>query len=223
MLRRFSWHIRLLKSLHHSKNIVSTLSSHCSPSIAMDFSQAVKIVQSIAPTNLAEDWVNVGLLVEPTTPPPLTHVLLTIDLTEAVLEEALGVANRVGLIVSYHPPIFRPLKRLTQSTTKERIIVRAIESRVGIYSPHTSHDSLWGGVNDWLIAAAGKGVVSPLSTKQIIASNPLDVLVSGVGGDDVREVVSLCATDVNVTGEGAITCSANDRILSKMYEKSGLQ
>jgi putative NIF3 family GTP cyclohydrolase 1 type 2 len=51
------------------------------------------------------------------------------------------------------PPIFVPMKRLTQATSKQRIIVRAIERRIAIYSPHTSYDCVTGGVNDWLAGA----------------------------------------------------------------------
>ncbi len=47
-------------------------------------------VISFAPTSLAQDWDNVGLLVEPTPPHRVNKLLLTNDLTEAVLEEALS-------------------------------------------------------------------------------------------------------------------------------------
>ncbi len=59
------------------------------------------------------------------------------------------------MILSYHPPIFVPMKRLTQSSWKERIVVRCAENRVAIYSPHTSYDAVQGGVNDWLLKPFG--------------------------------------------------------------------
>lgn len=45
-------------------------------------------------------------------------ILLTNDLTEEVVEEA--VQRGAGLIFSYHPPIFRPLKRITNASWKVR-------------------------------------------------------------------------------------------------------
>ena len=48
----------------------------------------------------------------------VSRVMLTNDLTEDVLEEC--VEKKADLIVSYHPPIFRPLKRLTQENWKVR-------------------------------------------------------------------------------------------------------
>ncbi|GFS13385.1 NIF3-like protein 1 [Elysia marginata] len=96
-------------------------------------------------------WDNVGLLVEPSAPKYVSKVMLTNDLTTQVMEEAKD--QTVDLIVSYHPPIFAPLKRLTQKHWKERIIVDCVENRIAVFSPHTSHDALEGGVNDWLISA----------------------------------------------------------------------
>jgi len=88
------------------------------------------------------------------------RILLTIDLTESVLDEAL--ATKSDFILSYHPPIFTPLKSLRASHPKERIIVRAIENRIAIFSPHTTYDALFGGITDWLARAVGGGKIRPL-------------------------------------------------------------
>lgn len=81
-------------------------------------------------------------------------VMLTNDLTEAVYREACDW--NANLIISYHPPIFAPMKKLVQSNWKDRIITGCIENRIAIYSPHTSYDALAGGVNDWLLQAFGE-------------------------------------------------------------------
>lgn len=70
------------------------------------------------------------------------------------MEEALQ--KKADLILSYHPPIFRPLKHITWKTWKERLVIQALENRVGIYSPHTAYDAAPQGVNSWL--AKGLGV-----------------------------------------------------------------
>ncbi|MFN4241865.1 MAG: Nif3-like dinuclear metal center hexameric protein [Tepidisphaerales bacterium] len=109
----------------------------------------------LAPTSLAEPWDNVGLLVgDPDA--EVTHVLLTIDLTPAVLEEA--VAQRCGLIVAYHPPIFDPVKRLLAGD----LAFDAARRGVAIYSPHTALDAAAGGTNDTLAAALGLTDLRPL-------------------------------------------------------------
>jgi dinuclear metal center YbgI/SA1388 family protein len=112
-------------------------------------------LQAIAPLELAAEWDNVGLLLEPRADPRVARVLLTIDLTEAVLDEAQ--AQRCELIVAYHPPIFAPLARLTQARAAERIVLRAAAWGIAVHSPHTALDAARGGVNDWLADGLGAG------------------------------------------------------------------
>jgi putative NIF3 family GTP cyclohydrolase 1 type 2 len=114
-----------------------------------------------APLYLADQsWDNVGLLVEPNdnNNSMIERIFLTNDLTEPVLDEA--IKRQAQLIISYHPPIFSPLKRLTQSNWKERIILKCIKHGITVYSPHTSWDAVENGINQWLISAFGKGISS---------------------------------------------------------------
>ncbi|KAG1933397.1 NIF3-like protein [Pimephales promelas] len=127
----------------------------------MDLQGVLDVLQQFAPLSLAESWDNVGLLVEPSKPRPVKTILLTNDLTTSVMDEA--VAMNCDLIVSYHPPLFRPFKSLLQKDWKQRLAIRAIEGGIAIFSPHTSWDSAKGGVNDWLVGGMGSGQVSVLS------------------------------------------------------------
>lgn len=120
----------------------------------MELREVLQVMEQLAPLSLAESWDNVGLLVEPSRCRPITTILLTNDLTDAVMEEAEAMS--CDLIVSYHPPLFRPVKRLVQKDWKQRLAIRALESGIAVFSPHTSWDSVKGGVNDWLVAGLGK-------------------------------------------------------------------
>eukprot|EP00123_Amoebidium_parasiticum_P013845 comp22182_c0_seq1/m.32585 comp22182_c0_seq1/g.32585 ORF comp22182_c0_seq1/g.32585 comp22182_c0_seq1/m.32585 type:complete len:388 (-) comp22182_c0_seq1:76-1239(-) len=138
---------------------------HTKTTTDMDLKEVVSRLDGYAPLPLAESWDNVGLLVEPSAPHQVSKMLLTIDLTERVLDEA--IAMKANFILSYHPPIFSALKRLTQGPEKQRIVIRAIEEKIAVYSPHTAYDALCGGVNDWLAGAVGPQEeisVQPLST-----------------------------------------------------------
>ncbi|MCA8943586.1 MAG: Nif3-like dinuclear metal center hexameric protein [Planctomycetes bacterium] len=108
-------------------------------------------LERIAPLELAEDWDNTGLIVESPDVREIERCTLTIDLTESVLDEVL--ANRSQLVVAYHPPWFRPLKRLGNDLAHERVLLRAIRAGLSIYSPHTALDAAHDGVNDWLCTA----------------------------------------------------------------------
>jgi dinuclear metal center YbgI/SA1388 family protein len=119
----------------------------------MDLSAVTKVLGQLAPLQLAEKWDNVGLLAEPYTRTPISVIFLTNDLTEQVLEEA--IVAKANMIVSYHPPIFEAWKQLTNRNVKQRIILRALEHRIAIYSPHSALDSVSGGMNDWLAEGLG--------------------------------------------------------------------
>lgn len=165
-----------------SHQLVKSPTFHTWPAVTqMDLKSVVAVLEELAPTKLAGEWDNVGLLVEPKQLGDVEHIFLTNDLTEGVMEEIESLPGRkVGLIVAYHPPIFHPLKRLTQRSAKERIILKAIESRIAIYSPHTACDSLEGGVNDWLVSGLGKGIVSGLTVNHFPTEHPKLVKVQGV-------------------------------------------
>ncbi|XP_069768975.1 NIF3-like protein 1 isoform X2 [Narcine bancroftii] len=127
----------------------------------MDLDEVVSRLETLAPPSLAESWDNVGLLAVSSVPSAVRSLLLTVDLTEGVLREAMKIPAQ--MILAYHPPIFRPLLRLGGSTWKERVLTGALENRVAIYSPHTALDAIPGGVNDWLAGCLGEGSRKPLS------------------------------------------------------------
>jgi len=145
-----AWHLMVVIQCKFQR-FVSTL-------VKMDLKEVVSRLHKFAPPWLSESWDNVGLLVEPSPPHIVDKLLLTNDLTETVTDEAVGM--NISMILSYHPPVFKPLKRLNQQSWKERIVVKCIENRIAVFSPHTCYDALQGGVNDWLISPFGMYVVT---------------------------------------------------------------
>ena len=140
---------------------VPGLQLHTTACVKMNLKEVVSKLESFAPSSLAESWDNVGLLVEPSEEKTVKTIFLTNDLTEPVLEEALKSSS--DLIISYHPPIFRPLKRLTSKSWKERVAVKLVENKVALYSPHTSWDCVVDGINTWLVSPYGPGKSTPVS------------------------------------------------------------
>jgi dinuclear metal center YbgI/SA1388 family protein len=122
-------------------------------------------LEAVAPARFAEPWDNVGLLVgDPGA--PLGRVLLCIDLTRAVLAEALAAG--AGAVVAYHPPIFRPLKRLTAGS----LAYELVRAGVAVYSPHTALDVAEGGTNDVLADALDLADRRPLRPGQAAGDWP---------------------------------------------------
>lgn len=100
------------------------------------------MLAALAPVELAESWDNVGLLVD--SGKPVTKVLVTLDITSAVVEEAAKLGCE--LIVSHHPVIFGGLKRISQNDVAFSLVQHGISA----ICMHTNLDAADGGVNDVL-------------------------------------------------------------------------
>ena len=99
---------------------------------------------TIAPPAYQESYDNAGLI----TGDPMWEVkgvLVTLDCTEAVVEEA--IAGGANLIVAHHPILFRGIKKLTGSNYVERTLIKAIQHHIAIYAIHTNLDNVLEGVN----------------------------------------------------------------------------
>ena len=99
-------------------------------------------MQRYAPLELAESWDNPGLLVD--CGREVSRVLVTLDITPEVVEEA--AAGGCELIVSHHPVIFSPLKKLTPRDVSFQLV----QAGISAICMHTNLDAAEGGVNDVL-------------------------------------------------------------------------
>ncbi len=113
--------------------------------------EVVALLDTMAPTHLAEPWDKVGLLSAPRAACEVRRVMVALDLTATVKERCL--AMNVNLLVSYHPPLFKPLERLcVRGDTPADLAVELTGEKISIYSPHTALDVAVGGTNDALAA-----------------------------------------------------------------------
>jgi dinuclear metal center YbgI/SA1388 family protein len=108
---------------------------------------------------LAADWDNVGLLLGDRDA-PVRRLMTCLTITPEVVREA--IATRTDLIVSHHPILFRPIKRLTTATSEGRMVLDLARANVAVYSPHTAFDNTRGGINDLLAQRLGLVDVEPL-------------------------------------------------------------
>ena len=76
------------------------------------------------------------------------NILLTLDLTMEVLEEA--IKKNCNLIISHHPYLFDPLYRIHFDSIKGKVIKKMFENNISLYAMHTNLDTGVGGVNDTL-------------------------------------------------------------------------
>jgi dinuclear metal center YbgI/SA1388 family protein len=110
----------------------------------MRLSEICKYLDTEIPLSFQEGYDNSGLQVGDAGS-EISSALLTIDVTEEVIDEA--IIKGCNLVISHHPLIFNGIKKITGRTFTERILVRAIKEDVAIYSAHTNLDAVDFGVS----------------------------------------------------------------------------
>lgn len=118
------------------------------------------VIEQAAPLKLQESYDNSGLIVG-NLEAEVKSALLCVDITEAVMDEAEELG--VGLIISHHPIIFHPLKKITGSDYVQRVVERAIKNDIALYASHTNLDAVKGGMSYKLADILGVGGVELLS------------------------------------------------------------
>lgn len=110
----------------------------------MKISEIISLIEEVAPISLQESYDNAGMQVGDKTQ-EATGALLCIDVTEDVIDEA--VQQRINLVISHHPLLFKGLKSITGRNYIERVVIKAIKNDISIYAAHTNLDNAVGGVN----------------------------------------------------------------------------
>ena len=127
--------------------------------------EIIRELEYLAPLPYQEGYDNAGLLVgSPDT--PVTGVLLTLDVTEKVVEEA--IERSCNLIIAHHPIVFKGLKKLNGSNYVERTVIKAIKNDIAVYATHTNLDHVPQGVNWQIAETLGLTNVRVLSPKSQI-------------------------------------------------------
>ena len=120
--------------------------------MAATVSKIIQIMDQLAPPLLAEDWDNVGLQIgDPRQ--PARRIWVALDPSPEVVKAACQ--NKVDLLVTHHPLIFRPLKSIDFETPGGSIIQMAVRHQLAIFSAHTNLDIVRDGVNDVLAQRLG--------------------------------------------------------------------
>lgn len=110
----------------------------------MQIKDIIQEIEQFAPLPYQESYDNCGVQVG-NVQQECTGVLLTLDITEAVIEEALS--RNCNLVIAHHPLIFSGIKRITGKNMVERCIIKAISHNITLYAAHTNMDNMQAGVN----------------------------------------------------------------------------
>ena len=141
------------------------------------------IIEELAPSSLAYDWDNVGLLFGDAEQ-EVTRVLLTLDMDIGVAEEAARLG--VQMVIGHHPILFDPISRVTAQTPEGRLLQMLARNSISYYAAHTNLDVAKGGLNDLL--------AKKLRLKNVEQLEAIDVEGEGIGRiGDLDSPISLLA------------------------------
>lgn len=111
----------------------------------MKIREIIDALEDFAPLALQDGFDNAGLQIGLPEDVDAAGVLLSLDVTEQVIDEA--VSRGCNMVISHHPLLFHPLKSISGKTYVERCIIKAIRNGITVYASHTNLDNAPNGVN----------------------------------------------------------------------------
>lgn len=147
-----------------------------------------QLMEQLAPKHYAVEGDRIGLQLG-TLSKPIPKVLVALDVTDAVVDEAIEIG--ANLIIAHHAIIFRPLAKIDTSTPAGKLYEKLIKHDIAVYIAHTNLDVTDGGINDWMadmlgIVTEGRGSLEEVHTDKLYK---LVVFVPETHGDLVQQAL----------------------------------
>ena len=127
------------------------------------------MIEEFAPLALQESYDNAGLVVGSPDDELRGGILLAVDVTDEVIDEAVELG--FGMIVTHHPIIFHAIKRLNHRSYVEKTVEYAIRNDIALYACHTNLDSTPDGISFRIGAALGLNGMEMLSRATADSTN----------------------------------------------------
>ncbi len=101
--------------------------------------EIIKVIEETYPVEAAMGFDNVGLLVG-RLEKEVHKIYIAIDATDEVIQRAADFG--ADMLVTHHPLIFSPLKRITNQDFIGRRVVQLLQNDISYYAMHTNYDVL---------------------------------------------------------------------------------
>ena len=192
----------------------------------MTIKQITNYIEKLAPLSYAEDFDNVGLLVG-NSQTKVTGILVALDTLEDTIDEA--VKKKCNLIISFHPIIFKGLKKFNGNTYVERVVIKAIKNDIAIYATHTALDNSHLGVSAKMAEVIGlkdtkvlipqRGIIKKLTT--YVPNKDAEKLRKALFSSGAGNIGNYDQCSFNIEGKG--TYRGNENSNPAIGEKGVLQ
>ena len=101
--------------------------------------EIMQVIEAAYPREAALDFDNVGLLAG-RAEKEVDRVYIALDATDAVIDRAAEAG--ADMLITHHPLIFSPLKKITDEDFISRRVVKLIQNDISYYAMHTNYDVL---------------------------------------------------------------------------------
>ena len=189
--------------------------------------EILEVAEGLWPVSGADDWDAPGLVCG-SLDSRISRVLLTVDVTDEVVEEA--IAGGFDLIIAHHPLLLRGVKTVVESSSKGSVLTKAIRANLAIFAAHTNADIVVRGVSSALAYAFGISSAMPL----IEAGSGIghgrigrlsEPITLGAFAKSIARILPSTATGVRVAGsfdttveKVALCGGAGDTFIDVAYE-----
>jgi dinuclear metal center YbgI/SA1388 family protein len=173
----------------------------------MKIKDLIAIIEQYAPPSLQESYDNSGVQVG-NVHQPVQGVLLCLDVTEEVVEEAIEL--ECNLIIAHHPLLFKPLKSLTGASYIERVMIKACKQDLVIYAAHTNMDNAYKGVSYKVASNLGLQNIKVLRPQQhallklatFVPLTQAEIVRRALFNAGAGQIGAYDSCSYNITGEG---------------------
>lgn len=183
----------------------------------MKIRDIIGALELFAPLSLQDGFDNAGLQIGLTEDAEASGALLCLDVTEDVLDEAKR--KGLNLVVSHHPLLFHPLKRIADDDEVQRCVIKAIQSGITVYSAHTNLDNAPEGVNRRIAELLGLVDCRPLEPKHLPA--PWEQAGAGLVGT-LPQAMAADAFMAMVKERFAVGCVRHNQWTGKAVQRVAL-
>ena len=199
--------------------------------MAVQLSEFMLATERLWPSAFAESWDAPGLITG-SAEQEISRVLLTVDITKAVIDEAIDGA--FDLVLAHHPYLMRGVSSLSEQTAKGAVLSKAIRHGIAIFAAHTNADVVESGVSATLARAFGLSQLKPLvpmTGQPEIGHGRIGTLPEPISlGDFARRIAAVIpptASGVRVSGDYgraiqrvALCGGAGDSFISEAISQS---
>lgn len=147
----------------------------------------IQYMEQFAPKHLAMEGDKIGLQLG-TLSKPVKKVLVTLDVLEEVVDEA--IAQKADLIIAHHAIIYRQLSHLRTDQPAGRLYEKLIKNDIAVYVAHTNLDLAEGGINDLMATLLDLREVEVLEPLHTQALKKLVVFIPEEHAEQVMEAIS---------------------------------